>query len=441
MSTKIAPELDVFLSDLNGVLRGKRIPLSSADKILKEGFKMPRSSLGVNIWGDDVPSNGLVFETGDSDGLCKAVDEAPVPVTWQDNDHCQLMSMMWNPDGTPFMADPRQVLSQVVERYKALGLTPVVATEYEFYLMDGASLETNQPIVANGLRAGRFEGSHVYSIDELDSFRDIMADIRTACEAQGVPADAVTSECGYGQFEMNLNHVADPVLAADHGTLYKRIVKGVAKKHGMLASFMAKPFGDRSGNGLHVHFSLLDKDGNNIFNDGTEAGTPALRHAVAGLLAAMNDSMLFFAPHQNSYRRLRPDTHAPIYINWGYENRTTSVRIPESPPVARRIEHRVAGADANPYLIMAAVLAAALHGIENKLEPTEPTEGNSYEGNYPELPTQWLNAIDALDNSALMRELLGDDLINVFTAVKREEREKLLSYISDVEYETYLGTA
>lgn len=439
VSQQHAPELDVFVSDLNGTLRGKRLPLASADKILKDGFKMPSSSMGVNIWGDDVPSNGLVFETGDSDAWCYAVDKQPVPVTWQEGGHCQMMAMMWNPDSSPFLADPRQVLAQVVERYKALGLTPVVATEYEFYLMDAASKTANQPVNAKGLRTGRFEGSHVYSVDELDSFRAVMADIRAACEAQGVPADSVTSECGYGQFEMNLNHVADSLLAADHGVLYKRIVKGVAQKHGLLASFMAKPYGDKSGNGLHVHFSILDQDGNNIFNDGTEAGTPILRHAVAGLLEAMPQSLLFFAPHLNSYRRLRPETHAPIFVNWGYENRTTSVRIPESPPIARRIEHRVSGADANPYLVIAAVLAAALHGIENKLEPVDPSEGNSYESDSPELPTQWLDAIRCLENSELMRSLLGNLVVDVFTAVKRQELSQLAEYVSDVEYETYLG--
>ncbi|WP_240796896.1 glutamine synthetase family protein [Terasakiella sp. SH-1] len=436
-------EFDIFLSDLNGQLRGKRLPATSLDKIMTEGFKMPRSVVGVDYWGDDVIENGLVFETGDSDGICVPIKNTLAPVTWEDAPRQQVISMMTNPDGSPFTADPRQCLQVICEKFKALGLTPVVATELEFYLFDIASIQAKQPMMSPWMPQGyAFERNDVYSIGELDDFKHILSEIREACDAQGVPADTVIAEMGTGQFELNLNHEADALSAADHAVMFKRIVKGVAKKHGHLASFMAKPAGDKSGNGFHVHFSLLDESGKNIFDSGTAEGTDVLRHAIAGLIECMRASMLIFAPHANSYRRFTPGAHAPIVANWGYENRTVAVRVPESPNVARRIEHRVAGADANPYLVLAAVLGAALHGITNKLEAPEETVGDTYASELPHqsLPTEWPDAIRAFDGSELIKNVLSDQLVEVFTAVKLQEFAKFKARVTDAEYETYLGT-
>ena len=186
--------------------------------------------------------------------------------------------------------------------------------------------------------------------------KSFLSDIYKACELQNIPADAAISENGCGQFEINLLHVDDPLKAGDDAIFFKRIVKSVARKHGMIASFMAKPYGEESGSGLHVHFSLLDSDGNNVFDDNGESGTDLLKYAVNGLISAMPESMLIFAPHYNSYRRLTPGTHAPTSAGWGYENRTAAIRIPGGDSKARRIEHRVAGADANPYLVLASIL-------------------------------------------------------------------------------------
>ena len=428
-------ELDVFITDLNGQARGKRVPVDQAEKLLSEGFKMPRSAVGLDIWGDDVVSNGLVFETGDNDGICRLVTDNTLPIPWLDGEHQQCLAMMTNSDGSAFAADPRQVLQDVMAAFARHQLTPVVATELEFYLLpesyfSGEGILPRQPLV---------EKPDAYSIQRLDAQRELLADIRRCCALQGIPADAVISELGHGQFEINLHHVADPVLAADQTILFKRLVKGVARRHQHRATFMAKPFGDRSGNGMHMHFSLLDKEGNNVFADGSEQGSDVLRHAVAGTLAAMPDSMLLFAPHLNSYRRLLPGTHAPVAANWGYENRTVAVRIPESPDVARRIEHRVAGADANPYLVVAVVLAAALYGIEQGLLPPEPLVGDSYTADDPgeNLPVQWLEAIQVFENSVLIPRLLNDEMVRVLACAKQQEYLRLAGYISPVEYQTY----
>ena len=428
-------ELDTFIADLNGQLRGKRIPGTQSEKILKEGFKMPRSAIGVDTWGDDVIDNGLVFETGDNDGICLPITDQTVPVPWLEGDHSQLHAMMQNPDGTPFDIDPRQILKTVTERYAAHGLTPVVASEMEFYLLPESAFENDLPRT----ELSQFERPDAYSIEQIDEQRELLEDIRYCCQVQNIPADAITSELGHGQFEINLNHVADPLLAADHAIMFKRLIKGVARKHKHSATFMAKPFGERSGNGMHLHFSVLDQQGDNIFNNGSDEGSDKLQHAIAGLLQAMPESMLIFAPNLNSYRRLLPGSHAPVSANWGYENRTVSVRVPDSPNVARRIEHRVAGADSNPYLVIAVVLAAALQGIEQQMTPPAAMAGDAYSADDPgpALPTQWPDAIDAFESSALMKDLLGQQFVQVFTALKRQECMKLATHVTSVEHQTY----
>lgn len=435
------PELDIFITDLNGNQRGKRVPASSASKILQEGFKMPRSIIGLDFWGDDIGGAEMALEDGDSDGVCHIVSAKPTPVPWEHGEHYQMIAMMSHPKGCRLATDPRHLLECVLQRYKAKGLTPVVAAELEFYLLARASERENRPIPSPLLPESRFARPNPYAMHDLNRFRPILEEIRDACRIQEIPADSIIAEFGDGQFEVNLNHVNDALLAADHAVLFKRIVRNVAHKHEHLASFMAKTYGDESGSGLHIHFSVLDPEGNNIFSNGTETGSPDLIHAVGGVLEAMRGSMLIFAPHLNSWRRLRPRSYAPIAANWGYENRTVSVRIPDSPDVARRIEHRVSGADANPYLVIAAILSAALYGMEHKLDPGEESTGNTYAHPRAEqcLPTQWYESIESLRTSALMRELLGDAFVDLFTAIKEQELDKFASHITDAEYETYLG--
>ncbi len=436
-------DFDLFIVDLNGNLRGKRLLGSSLDKVMEEGIKLPRSVVGLDFWGDDVADNGLVFETGDNDGVCMPVQDKPVPVPWAELDRRQLHAMMVNPDGSPFGADPRQVLKSILEKFHARGWYPVMATELEFYLMDADSEELQRPkppVLERG-HGRRLNTKDAYSIEDVDGLESFFANVRDCCDQQGVLADTIISELGPGQFEINLKHVADPLSAGDQAIWFKRLVKGIARKYNYSATFMAKPYAEESGCGFHVHFSLTDKDGNNLFDDGGEEGTEMLRHAIAGILKVMPESMLMFAPHLNSYHRFQEGSHAPVYACWGYENRTTAVRVPESEPEARRIEHRVSGADANPYLVLAAVLAGALYGLENKLAAPEPTEGDAYTvgEESTRLPWYWDDAIDLLKQSEIIRHYLGDEFVDVLCAVKRHEMELLNKRISDIEYESYLG--
>ena len=236
----------------------------------------------------------------------------------------------------------------------------------------------------------------------------------------GIDAHTSIAEAGVGQFEINLNHT-DAMRAADDAVLFKHMVKGLARAHGVVATFMAKPYADQPGNGAHVHFSVIDTAGRNVFDDGTGTGNDRLRHAVGGCLIGMAETSLLFLPHGASYDRLAPGSHAPTAIGWGYENRTAAVRIPGGSSRARRIEHRVAGGDICPYLMLAGVLGAAMIGIEDGTLPPEPLTGNAYDADLPHISNSWDAAIDAFETSAMSRRIFPDMLIENLVLTKRQE--------------------
>ncbi|MFV0384754.1 glutamine synthetase family protein [Paracoccus sp. (in: a-proteobacteria)] len=428
----------VAAADLNGVARGKRIPARFAQKLLEEGTKFPYSVLNLDIWGEDIEDSPMVFESGDPDGLLLPTERGFLPMPWLDAPTALLPLWMFHPDGRPFDGDPRQALARVVERYDAAGLVPVVATELEFFLIDDSGMTLRVP---PSPRSGkRRTGGEVLSLRALDAFDQFFTTLYDYCEMMDIPADTAISEAGPGQFEINLMHQPDPLKAADDTWLFKMLVKGVARNYGFAASFMAKPYDAWSGSGMHMHFSVLTKDGRNIFDNGGDEGSDALRHAVAGCLRAMPGSTLLFAPHENSFDRLVPNAHAPTGIGWAYENRTAAIRIPSSAPKARRIEHRVAGGDVNPYLTVAAILGAALNGIEDRIEPPEPFRGNAYDQKLDQLPTDWASAIEAFATCTELNRILPQSLIANYVMTKRQELHYMAELSDEETVELYLDT-
>ncbi|MDO9637959.1 MAG: glutamine synthetase family protein [Pseudotabrizicola sp.] len=428
----------VAAADLNGQARGKRIPSRYADKAVKEGTRFPFSILSLDIWGEDIDDSPMVFEQGDQDGVLKPTERGFMPMPWLEAPTALLPIWMFRENGTPYDGDPRHALNAVVKQYKKRGLTPVVAMELEFFLIDDSGKTLQVP---SSPRSGkRRKAAETMSIRALDAFDTFFTDLYDACEAMDIPADTSTSETGLGQFEVNLMHCDDALRAADDAWLFKLLVKGLARRHGFAASFMAKPYAEYSGSGLHTHFSVLDANGDNIFDSGGPKGTAALKQAVAGCLAAMSDSTLVFAPHENSYERLVPDKHAPTAICWGYENRTAAVRIPAGNPAARRIEHRVAGGDVNPYLMLATILGAALMGMEDEMEPPSPVSGNAYAMELPQIPATWEAAIDAFENSDMLSRFLPKELIRNFVLTKRQEMHYIAELTPEERIELYLDT-
>ena len=429
----------VAAADLNGQARGKRVPARYADKVVKDGTRFPFSVLNLDIWGEDIDDSPLVFEQGDQDGVLKPTERGFMPMPWLEAPTALLPIWMFRENGTPYEGDPRHALRAVVDKFKARGLTAVCAIELEFFLIDDSGKTLQVP---PSPRSGkRRKAAETLSIRALDAFDTFFTDLYDACEAMDIPADTSTSETGLGQFEVNLMHCDDALRAADDAWLFKMLVKGLARRHGFAASFMAKPYPEYSGSGLHTHFSLIDGDGRNVFDSGGPKGTAMLHNAVAGCLNAMHDSTLIFAPHQNSYERLVPGKHAPTSISWGYENRTAAIRIPAGSTSARRIEHRVAGGDVNPYLMLAAILGAALDGIDQQMDPAAPIIGNAYavEG-LPQIPDSWEAAIDAMERSAIVPRFLHPELIKNLVSTKRQEHHYIAELSDSERIELYLDT-
>lgn len=427
----------VAVADLNGQARGKRMPVSFSEKALKGGTRMPLSALNVDIWGDDIEDSPLVFETGDRDGVLKPTERNFVPMPWLSNPAALLPTWMFTDAGEPFEGDPRHALANVLSRFSARGWQVIAATELEFYLVDDSG-DVLAP--APSPRSGKTQpGGEVLSLRALDAFDGFFTELYDACETMGIPAETAISESGAGQYEINLSH--GPALkAADDAWLFKLLIKGLARKHGFAASFMAKPYPDWPGSGMHVHFSVVDASGENVFNNGGEKGSDELLYAVGGCLAAMKDQTLIFAPHGNSYERLVPGAHAPTGIGWAYENRTAAIRIPGGPPAARRIEHRVAGGDINPYLMLAAVLGAAITGIEDKMDPARPIKGNAYARQLDRIPADWSEAIQRFEDSTIIRRIFSDELIRNYVMTKRQELNRYANLSPEERIELYLDT-
>lgn len=427
-----------FFSDLNGIPRGKYLPKSQLDKVFQGGLRLPISSLCADVWGVDVPA--MAMDTGDADAICLPTERGLLPVFWTEPYSAYLPVSYFNDDQTPNLADPRNALRAIVDRFRKHGFTPVVAVELEFYLVAYNPQDNRgQPTPPkNPLTNSALEFDKMHSVDELEQFHEFIQDVYQACDAQDVPADTALSEFGIGQFEINLKHVNDALKAADDAILFKRIVRGIARKHGFTATFMAKPYMDYSGNGCHVHFSLEDDDGKNIFDDGTEIGTQTLQFAIGGLLEAMSESIAIFAPHLNSYRRLVSESYAPTIPVWGYDNRTTAIRVPGGDFSARRIEHRVAGADVNPYLAVAAILGAALYGIENHLSPPPATEGNAYNSAIQPINSDWKNSLETLQTGNIIQQVFDPLLLRMFVELKKQEINTISRQITEFEIRSYL---
>ncbi|RAU17978.1 glutamine synthetase [Nitrincola tibetensis] len=438
------PELqfvDLLIADMNGIVRGKRVDPSAIEKVFEKGVALPASIFALNIQGTTVEETGLGLEIGEADRICLPIPDTLNMEPWQKRPTAQLLMTMYELDRqTPFFADPRVVLQRVVKRFEELEITPVTAFELEFYLIDQENL-SGRPQPPKSPTSGKRPASvQVYSIDDLDEYADFLADVLDAAHEQSIPADALVAESAPGQFEVNLHHVDDPVKACDHATLLKRLVKNMAYDHEMDTTFMAKPYHDQSGSGMHVHVSLVDKDGKNIFAGDPEQPNDMLRWAIGGLLATMNDAMAVLCPNINSYRRFSPEYYVASAPTWGVDNRTAALRLPGGDPDALRIEHRIAGADANPYLLMAAVLSGIHFGITHKIEPPPMTVGNAHEQHEPSLVNNLRDALREFEDSPVMLEYLGYKFMQIFVACKENELTEFEHTISDLEYLWYLHT-
>jgi glutamine synthetase len=432
--------MDVYAADMNGVLRGKRVQLDEFAKIFGNGSNFCASSVLMNFKGEGSYNISYGAEDGDPDIRSIAVAGSLAPVPWASLPTAQCLLELQEFDGTPYFLDPRNVLRNALQALKDLGLNPVMATELEFYLVeqDDEGFKPRLPkITGTTLRQ---DGTQYASFDDLDDIEPFLIDLDAFCSAQNIPAGAALSEYSPGQFEVNLAHIDDPILACDHAVLLKRAVKAAARKNGMTATFMAKPFAQYAGNGLHMHISLLDDDGNNVFSGESKDGefSDTLRHAIGGLAQIMPESMAVFAPNANSYRRYAPQFFVPASPNWGPNHRDLAMRIPVSSQKNKRVEHRVSGADANPYLAVAAVMAGIHHGIKNKIDPGPMTPEKEKIEYSITLPVRWPYALDTFDAGEILPRYFGKEYHRVFGVCRREEADTFHSEISTKDYQWFL---
>ncbi|WP_411834498.1 glutamine synthetase family protein [Pseudoxanthomonas mexicana] len=431
--------VDLLLPDMNGLLRGKRIVRAALEKVYADGVCLPMSLIATDITGNTVEETGLGYDIGDEDRICRPVPGSLRAVPWTPRPGAQLLLAMEDGHGGTFEANPREVLRRVLARFAERGLTPVVAVELEFYLFDQRAGADGRPRPTINPSTGRRNSStQVYSMEDLDDYRGFTDAVAAACRAQDIPADTAVAEYAPGQFEINLKHRDDALLACDDAVYLKRAIKAVAQQQGAQASFMAKPLAGQAGSGMHIHVSLLDGEGRNVFAPAHEdAPADALRHAVGGLQRSLDDCLLLFAPHANSYRRFVLNAFVPLNDAWGYNNRTVAMRIPHSDARNTRIEHRIAGADANVYLVTAAVLAGMLHGLEHRFDPGPPVAGNAYAQTEVRTP-HWRQAIADFMASEFVQAQFGERFRHIYGQQKLKEMHSFYTEVTDLEYAWYL---
>jgi len=434
--------LEVLIPDIHGILKGKRVRAKDFEKTCAEPFYFCGGTVLLDVLGEVV--EGLPgYDDGDPDIPCRIVAGSLAPVPWSSRPMAQALFRSFNEDGTPYFADPRAVLERAMQPLSKMGLQMVMATELEFYLL---SSKTDKPTARAPRIPGlgrRQPGVQVYHPDDLNEVQPFLDDVYDYCDTQSIPADTVISEYSAGQFEINLMHVSDPVLACDHAVLLKRAIKAAALKHGFVACFMAKPFAEDAGNGLHVHMSLVDKKGRNYFSqDRDSLATPPfsarLRYAVGGLLETMPEATAIFSPNANSYRRLLPENFAPVDTNWGVNHRVVSVRIPQADRKNLRFEHRVAGADANPYLVTAAIVAGVHYGLKNKCDPGRMIKEGEVITPKLRIPDRWDAALRKFSRSKILPEYLGKDFCNAYAINRRAEEKRFHDTVHALDFDWYL---
>lgn len=437
--------VDVFFTSMTGVPRGKRLRIHELQAVYDYGRFLPGSILVVDTTGADCEDTGLVWEDGDADRRARPVPGTLTLAPWLGDDMAQVMLSLYELDGTPNDLDPRHVLQRVLDRYAADGLTPVAACELEYYLVDLERTADGDLQPPKSLQTGRRpHGIEVYGLPELEAIAPFLRELWDTADVIGVPLEGAISEFAPSQVELTLKHKPDALRACDDALLYKRMAKGVALRHGCEATFMAKPWADKAGNGFHVHVSFNDKDGNNLCADEDPEGSPMLRHAIGGMKQLLGEGMAILAPNANSYRRFKANSYAPVAATWGVNNRTVSLRIPAGPAPTRHVEHRVAGADGNPYLVMAVLLASAHHGLTHRIDPGPAVVGDGYAAAAKEksrLPSHWFASVDLFDQSAVLRDYLGDRFVDMFVSVKRTEQARFFEVVTSLDFDWYLRNA
>ncbi|HDZ57900.1 MAG TPA: glutamine synthetase [Pseudomonas xinjiangensis] len=429
-------EIECVTPDLNGVPRGKVMTVQGF--LDDRRLQLARGVLLQCVMGG-YPAPEY-FGGDDGDLVLRAVPDQVHVLPWAESPRALAICEAVELDGSPSGLSSRALLQRVTNRYAERGWQPIVATELEFFLFDPHS-DVNQPFQPPvGLDGRREVGNAAFSVSSNNGLRPFFAQLKLGMAELGIPRDTFMHEMGVSQFEINFVH-GDPLMIADQTFLFKHMLHEIALQHGLIAVCMAKPLAQVPGCSMHIHQSIVEKgQGRNIFTDPhTDAPTNSFTHFIGGLQACLSELTLLMAPHVNSYQRFCNTYASPNNLCWSHDNRMAGLRIPASDPVSRRVENRLPGADANPYLAIAASLAAGLHGIEHKLEPSEAVQGEFEVAEQLTLPGTLHDALQRLERSTLSRSLLGEEFIEGYLACKRLELNHFLNEITPWE-RRYLGS-
>ncbi|MAB12722.1 glutamine synthetase family protein [Parvibaculum sp.] len=430
-------EVECMVSDMAGIARGKILPTRKFVASLEDRtLRLPESIFGQTVTGDYIDSD--VLDDLEPDITLDPDAKTVRVVPWYDEPTAQIICDANYKDQSPVLIAPRNVLKGILDLYEERGWKPVCAPEVEFFLAAkniDPDYPLEPPIGANGRQESARQS---YGIDAVNEFDPIFEDMYDFCEAQDLDIDTLIHESGAAQVEINFDH-GDPLEIADQAFLFKRTMRQAALRHGIYATFMAKPYEGEPGSAMHIHTSIVDAEkGDNLFASKQGRDTKLFLSFIAGLQKFLPAAMPLIAPNVNSYRRIVKDLAAPINTHWGHENRTVGLRIPDAKRSGRRVENRVPGADANPYLAIAVTLACGYLGMVNELTPTREMKGNAYESKRYALPRHLLDALDHLRTATELREVLGQRFSQVYMDVKNTEHEAYQQVISAWEREHLL---
>jgi len=423
-------DVEAFVPDMAGAARGKVLP---AAKFGSGELKLPEGIFAQTVSGDYADNKDNVE---DRDMLLRPDPDTLRPVPWASDPTASIFLDCTHRDGSPVETSPRYVLRKVLDLYDSKGWNPVVAPEVEFYLINPHS-DANEEVEPPEGRLGWTETSkQPYSIDTMNDFDPFINDVYAYCEAQDILIDTLSQEMGPAQFEINFLH-GNAVDLADQVFLFKRTVREVAIAHEMHATFLARPISEEAGSALHIHQSVVDNNGNNIFSDANGDASELFMSYIGGLQKYMPEALLVFAPYANSYRRFLSYWASPVNLGWAIDNRTVGLRVPDSAPEARRVENRIAGSDVNPYLALAATLACGYLGMVEGTTPDEPIKGSAYDLPFS-LHRYLYAAIEAFEGSDAMRQTLGEKFVSLYTAVKKTECQEFQEIVTPWEREVLM---
>lgn len=413
--------VDVYLCDLNGHLRGKRIDIGCLRNLTK-GCYFPLSIYAMSLDGKVIEETGLGKYIGEPDYLCEPILGSLQPHPTDPEHNAQVLLSMKDDHGKDCAYEPRNVLKKILYQLHEKNYYPCIAAEIEFYLHPLSTAREVEETV-----------TQCFDINTSDHYQNILNEIESVAKLQNIQITGIVSESSSGQYEINLQHTTDLLILCDQIMLLKRTIKQIANKHGLRANFLAKPDMHKAGSGMHFHMSILDQNQKNIFSSLEGNIADGLLKAVSGLLLLMPDSMAILAPNLNSFRRFKLGNHVPLEANWGLNNRNVAIRIPCSDQENQRLEYRVAGADCNPYLAVTTILIGALHGLTHQLTLPKQAHQLKLKSEHVLLPTEQIQALSLLKANKYLTEYLGEAFVELWCTVKQAEYQSVYSQITAIE--------